>query len=257
MRISEIINKKTGEKLISFGGEDFENVDPAKHYFDACFVTRMIIQLPEETRGRKKPTEKVREILLKTVKDCRELIDDFRKVKLPKNLVHLLGTTKKSDQQKLLKGMILNPDILMALLLMAGDNEYTLSQYSSEFQTSAVDEEKLPYAFMRNKDGEIQKFGKTELSDGQLKQALEERSVKVAKILEKGEEWHCFFLTFNSIGGKENWQNGQPHFHYISNLFGIKKEAVIEQIKSKKYKLGNLPHIALEDYGVQPDKKNT
>ena len=257
MLIREVINKKTGEKLISFGGEDFENVNPSKHYYDACFVQRMMMQVPDEVSGRKKSTEKGKEILLKTVKDCREFIDNFRKVELPKNLVNLLGTTKKRDQQKILNGLILNPDILMGFLLIAGDNEYTLSQYSSEFQTCAVDKEKLPYAYILNKDGKIQKLGKTELTDGQLKQALEERSVKVAKVLEKGEEWHCFFLTFNSIGGKENWQNGQPHFHYISNLFGIKKEVVIEQIKSKKYNLGNLPHIALEDYGVQPKKAST
>jgi hypothetical protein len=79
--------------------------------------------------------------------------------------------------------------------------------------------------------------------------------VKVAKIIENDEEWHCFFLTYNSIAGKENWENGQPHFHYVSNLFGIKKEDLIEQIKSKEYKLGNLPHIALKGYGVQPGDK--
>jgi hypothetical protein len=110
-------------------------------------------------------------------------------------------------------------------------------------------------AYMREKDGSITKFGNTELTDGQLKMALEQRSVKIAKFIEKDEEWHCFFITYDSIGGKENWQNGQPHFHYISNLFGIKKEDVITQIKSKKYKLGNLPHITLEDYGTQPQNK--
>jgi hypothetical protein len=145
----------------------------------------------------------------------------------------------------------------MGFLLKAGDNGYTLSQYSSEFQASDVDKEKMPYAYMLNENGEIQKFGKTELTDRQLKQALEQRSVKIAKIIEKDGEWHCFFITFNSIDGKENWRDGQPHFHYISNFFGIKKEDVIEQIKSKKYKLGNLPHIALTDYGVQPNQKKT
>lgn len=108
---------------------------------------------------------------------------------------------------------------------------------------------------MKKEDGEIQKFGKTELTDGQLKQALEQRSVKIAKILEKDGEWHCFFITYNSIRGKENWRNSKPHFHYISNYFGISKKAVVEQIKSKKYKLGNLPHIALDDYGIQSDEK--
>ncbi len=255
MKVREIINKKTGERLISFGGEDFENVNPSLHFYNASFVTRMMILEPDETSGRKKPTKKGAKTLIKVVKECRDFIDKFREVRIPIELTHLLNTKKKKEQTKLLNGLRINPDILMAFLLMAGDKDYTLSQYVSEHQTKAVNSTKMPLAYMQKKDGTIEKLGNTELTNGQLKQALEQRSVKVAKILEKGDEWHCFFLTYNSIGGKENWQNGQPHFHYISNLFGIEKKNVIKQIKSKNYKLGNLPHIALDDYGKQPEEK--
>ncbi len=257
MRVTEIINKKTGEKLISFGGEDFENVNPAKHFYDVCFVSQMMMLEPEETTGRKKATAKGAKTLIKTIKYCKNFIEKFRAIQIPENLIHLLNTTKKREQKKLLNGLRMNPDVLMAFLLEAGDRGYLLSQYISEHQTSAIDNRKMPIAFREKEDGTIEKMGKTELTNGQLKQALEQRSVKVAKILEKGNEWHCFFLTYNSIGGKENWQDGQPHFHYISNLFGIEKKDVIEQIKSKKYKLGNLPHIALDDFGNQPIKKSS
>lgn len=257
MKITEIINKRTGEKLILFGGEDFENVNPDRHFYDACFVKRMMLIIPEETSGRAKPTEKGKEFLMETAKTCREFINDFRKVEIPKSLLAILGSKKKRDQQKLLKGLEITPDILMGFILYAGDKGFTLSQYKSEFQTTALDSNKLPKAFRLKSDGTFEKFGNTELTDGQLKQALEQRSVKVAKIIEKNEEWHCFFLTYKSIAGKENWESGQPHFHYVSNLFGIKKEDLIEQIKSKEYKLGNLPHIALKEYGIQPkDKTN-
>lgn len=255
MKISEIINKKTGEKLISFGDDDFENVNPDRYYYDAFFVKRMMLLVPEEATGRAKPTQKGKEILMETAKNSRELINAFREVELPKNLVSLLGSNKKSMQQKLLNGLVLTPDTLMGFILLAGDQGYYLSQYRSEFQTTGVDVSKMPKAYRIKKDGSVEKFGNTELTDGQLRQALEQRSVKVAKIIEKDEEWHCFFLTYNSIGGKENWQNGQPHFHYISNLFGIKKEDLIQQIKSKEYKLGNLPHVALNEYGVQPNNE--
>ena len=255
MKVREIINKKTGERLISFGGEDFENVNPGQHFYEACFVSKMMMLLPEETTGRKAPTKKGAETLVKVAENCRDFIDKFRKTQIPSELTNLLNTKKKKEQTKLLNGLRMNPDILMAFLLMAGDLGYKLSQYESEHQTKAVDSTKMPMAYRKKEDGTIEKFGKTGLTDGQLKQALEQRSVKVAKILEKDNEWHCFFLTFNSIGGKENWQNGQPHFHYISNLFGIEKKDVIEQIKSKNYKLGNLPHIALDDYGKQPEEK--
>lgn len=255
MIVREFINKKTGAKIISFGGEDFENLNPDEHYYEHCFVSRMMLLRPEESTGRTAPTEEGKLILLETAKQCREYINSFRSIKLPENLLSLLNSKKKKDQIKLLNGLSLTTDMLMGFLLQAGDNGYTLSEYSSEFQASDIDEEKLPYAFITKDDGTIEKIGKTELSDKQLKHALKQRSVKVAKIIEKGEEWHCFFITYNSIGGEENWKDGQPHFHYISNLFGIKKEDVIKQIKSKEYKLGNLPHVALLDYGQQPDKK--
>ncbi|WP_139277083.1 hypothetical protein [Salegentibacter echinorum] len=90
MRIREIINKKTGEKIISFGGEDFENVIPDQHYYDACFVQRMMLQVPEEAKGKKKPTEKGKRILFATAKDCREFINDFRKIEIPQQLLDLL-----------------------------------------------------------------------------------------------------------------------------------------------------------------------
>ena len=255
MKITEITNKKTGEKIISFGGEDFEKVNPDKHFYDGCFVKRMILQIPDEVRGKKKPSDKGKAILLKTAKDCREFINSFRSVKLPEELKELLKSSKKKEQIKLLKGLELTTDIFMGFILYAGDNGYLLSQYTSHHHANGIDEKELPAAYMKKPDGTIQKFGKTNLSDGQLKQALEQRSVKVAKLLEKDDEWHCFFLTYNSIAGKENWQNGQPHFHYISNLFNLDKTELIKQLKSKNYKLGNLPHLSLTDYGEQPDKK--
>jgi hypothetical protein len=65
----------------------------------------------------------------------------------------------------------------------------------------------------------------------------------VVKILERDDEWHCFFITYNSLRGDESWKQGQPHFHYISDKFGISKEELIKQLRSRDYKLGNLPHI--------------
>lgn len=253
MRIQEIINKKTGEKLIVFGGEDFENVHPQQHYYEACLMKGIMLTFPEEATGRKKPTEEGKKALLATSETCKEYISSFDNIIIPEALKDLLQTTRKKEQIKILNGMVLTPDILMAFLFFTGNQGYTLSQYSSEFQTISIEGKKLPLAYMKNEDGKITKLGGTELTDGELKMALEQRSVKIAKFIEKGDEWHCFFITYDSIGGKENWEDGQPHFHYISNLFGISREGVINQIKSKKYKLGNLPHIKLQEYGNQPD----
>lgn len=58
------------------------------------------------------------------------------------------------------------------------------------------------------------------------------------------------FVTYNSIGGKENWKEGQAHFHYISSAFGISKEEFIESMRSGKYKSTSV-HIDLLEYGKQ------
>ncbi|RRJ86903.1 hypothetical protein EG240_15735 [Paenimyroides tangerinum] len=255
MRIQEIINKKTGEKLLIFGGEDIISVNPDQHYYESCLVRKMTLFAPEETLGDKEPTKEGAKILVESAKECREFIDNFRKIDLPANLKNLLNTTKKREQEKILNGLELTPDILMAFLLYAGDNGYLFSEYSSEHHSSALKDKKMPLAYRKKDDGSMEVMGTTDLSEGQLKQNLEQRTVKVGKILEKGDEWHCFFVTFNSLLGKENWRSGQPHFHYLSNLFGFTKEEVIEQIKSKDYKLGNLPHITLKEYGNQPENK--
>jgi len=32
------------------------------------------------------------------------------------------------------------------------------------------------------------------------------RKVVVSKILDKDDEWYCFFLIFNSIAGEKSWK---------------------------------------------------
>lgn len=84
--------------------------------------------------------------------------------------------------------------------------------------------------------------------NGQLKQVIEQRKVIVSKFLDKGSEWHCLLLTYDSLKGKESWKNGQPHYHYISSKFRIPRDKVVEQLKSSSYNLGSLPHIDLLEY---------
>jgi hypothetical protein len=251
----EIINKKTGEKLIMFEDGDFEYEKPVKHYGDGFIVEQMVLRgIPnEELNGDKKPSEKSRQIFIEATIRWQKMFQQFKAVEVPNGFLKLFGTNKKAEQENLLKGLILTPDILMGLLIKAEEQGYTLSQYSSEFSQKGVDLSKMPFAYQVKENGEVQTFGETELSDGQLKQAIEHRKVKVAKILDKGDEWHCFFTTFKSLRGEETWLGEkQPHYHYISNAFGIDRAEVVRQIKSEKYKLGNLPHIKLEDYGNQP-----
>jgi len=238
-----------------FEDGDFEYEKPVKHYGDGFIVKQMVLSgVPnEELNGDQKPTKKSNEIFIKAALRWQDMLQKFKAIEVPNGFLKLFGTSKKADQENLLKGQILTPDVLMGLLIKAEEQGYTLSQYSSEYSQKGVDLSKMPFAYQVKENGEVQIFGKTELSDGQLKQAIEHRKVKVAKILEKGNEWHCFLATYKSLRGEETWLGeNQPHYHYISNAFGIDRAEVVNQIKSEKYKLGNLPHIKLEEYGNQP-----
>lgn len=257
MLFKRLFNKKTGEQLISFVDGDCEKVNPIKHYEGYFIVSRMILQgVPVEEMNKEVPiSERSKQIFISVAKQWREKLSIISQTPIPQNLVTLLSTNKKSEQEKLLRGIELNPDLLIALLFKAySDYGYTMSKYSSEISQKGIDISKMPLAYEVRDDGEVKVFGKTELSDGQLKQAIAHRKVTVVKFLEKENNWHCFFTTFKSLRGEEVWlgQN-QPHFHYISSAFGITREKVIAELKSDKYKLGNLPHIKLTEYGNQPD----
>ncbi|RYD53439.1 MAG: hypothetical protein EOP52_04715 [Sphingobacteriales bacterium] len=69
----------------------------------------------------------------------------------------------------------------------------------------------------------INKVGDTDLTDGQLRQAIDHRKVIVAKFFDNGDQWHCLFFTYESLGGKESWNDGQPHYHYIYDKFGLSR----------------------------------
>lgn len=252
----EIINKKTGEKLVIFEDGDFEYEKPVKHYGDTFIVKSMVLRgVPDdELDGTTKPSDRSKQIFIDAAMQWQDMLRNFRSVEIPEPLIKLLDTTKKSEQEALLKGIILTPDLLMGFLMIAENNQYTLSQYTSEFSQKGLDTSKMPLAYEVKDDGSVKTFGETELSDGQLKQAIEHRKKNVAKFLDRGDVWHCFFVTYKSLNGGETWLGQkQPHYHYISNAFGIGRKDVVNQIKSEKYKLGNLPHIKLEEYGKQPE----
>ncbi len=180
--------------------------------------------------------------------------EQFEETKVNENFLQLLQTTRKKDQVKLLKGISINPDELMSLIFESY-NKFGLvySKYTFENLPNGLEGKKLPKLFHLKDDGTIDKVGETDLTDGELKNVIEHRKVIVSHFFEAEDSWHCFFLTYNSLGGKENWKNGQAHFHYISSAFGISKEDFVESMRTGKYKSTSI-HIDLIDYGNQADK---
>jgi hypothetical protein len=177
--------------------------------------------------------------------------EQFEQTKVHNNFFELLKAKRKKDQESLLKGMTLNTNELMSLIIKSyTDFGFLYSKYLFEILPGGLEGKKLPKLFQIKEDGTIIKVGETDLTDGDLKNVFEHRKVIVSHFLDKDDFWHCFFITYNSIGGKENYNKGQPHFHYFSSSFGLSREDFIESMRSGKYKSTSL-HIDLLNYGKQ------
>lgn len=205
-----LTHKKTNKRLILFEGRDFETQNPIEQYGNKIIVRQMILNgVPkEEINGKKEFTT----VSLKTFRNALEhwlkLKEEFQKIKVPENLIQLLKTDSKINQEKLLEGFILSPKILTTFIFTAYHKfGYTLSQY-----TSAYSQKKF-------------------------------NTIKIlsAKILDSGKHRHCFFTTFNRL------KDEKTQLYYISSAFGINRSELVKQIKSSEpyFNLDNLPHISL------------
>ena len=175
--------------------------------------------------------------------------------KIPENFLKLLETPRKKDQESLLKGLSINPDQLIALIFKSyNDYGYLYSRYRFENLPKDLTSKKKPKVADISEDGVVKTIGETDLTDGQVKNMIEQRKVIIAHFFDKSDDWHCLFITYNSIGGKENWKDGQPHFHYISSAFGITREDFVESMKNGQYKSTSI-HIDLLEYGNQVVKE--
>ena len=228
--------------------EDIEYVDPIQYYSeqeikyhkteikDFLFMknTFLASMLNEEFFSKK------------AIKHWNDKYEEIKTTNIPNNFIKLLTAIKKNDQIKLLKGQSINPEQLIAFIFKAWtDFGFSFSQYTVEHHHNGLDKSQLPTLIYVDGD-KVKKVGKTTLSDKQLKNVVEYRKVIVAKFLDKAENWHCLFVTYNSLAGKENWNNGQPHFHYISDKFGLTREKVVRRFKSGNYASTSV-HITLLD----------
>ncbi|NMH89704.1 hypothetical protein [Flavivirga algicola] len=199
-------HKKTNKQLITFDDSEFEKENPIKQYGSNIIVKQMILNgVPkEEITGEKELTTTSSEIFKSAHIHWLKLKSDFQKIKIPNNLIKLLKTNKKKDQEKLLDGCLLPLETLTSFIFTAYHKfGYTLSQYIPEFS---------------KKDFK-----------------------SVARIIDCGEHWHCFFTTHNDTNGDKT------QLHYLSSAFGIDRSELIKQIKSSESlsKLDNLPLITL------------
>ncbi len=194
---------------------------------------------------------------LQATKIIEGILSDFAKTRLPDNFLSLLdGGKRKKEQISLMRGQTLTPKQLFALLIDAENKGYTFSEYHYQATPPNVDKEQLPEMIEIKEGGSVRFVGETELSDGQMKAVIEQTKKIVAKVVDRGDEWHCFYLTFRGLAGKESGEQGQrPHLHYISDKFGISREDLVKSIKKGECPASSV-HIGILDYLSSESKKS-
>lgn len=244
IHINKIPHDQNGE-YTTYESSDFEFSDPIQ-YFKEIHVTidfdfaRKYLQNLFPTFPKNLIEYESR---IQALKEWEKKYKEYLSIEIPKNFFDLLNADSKKKQLHLLKGQSITSDQLTAFIIRAfKDSGFTLSQYSAVHYPDEVNAEDLPLLTEINGDSVV-KIGSTDLSNDQLKHIVKFRNVIISKILDRKLNWHCFFLTFKSIFGGENWNNSTPHLHYISDKFGLSRERVVKELKNKNYKLGNLPHI--------------
>lgn len=156
---------------------------------------------------------------------------------IPAKLNKILDTPMtKKDQIKLLKGVQLFKNQLFALFALAETKGYSFSHYRYKGDPRSVRKEDLPLFINAKQDGPVEYFGDTPLTDGQMRQVVEQADVIIARILDNGEHWHCFLQTFKGLKGKEHGEHGsRPHIHYLSDSFGISRKELVDMIHNGRY----------------------
>ncbi|MBK3519629.1 hypothetical protein [Carboxylicivirga marina] len=233
-----------------FAHENFEFVNPTDHYTGMQIQSRSTMYKDILKEKNAELADKVDDsfFVKKALKSWLPELEKAKKGYVPENFIKLLCSESKKEQTKLLKGQGLNPSELFSFIIKAYDDfGFTHSKYKFEHLQKGLDKSDLP-SLVEKKENSIRKVGKTSLTDGQLKQSIEQRKVVVSNFFDKEDTWHCIFITYNSIGGKENWKDGKPHFHYFSDKWGLSRQEVLDRFSSGRYPSTSV-HIELNEYG--------
>lgn len=242
-----------------FWDDNIEKVNPIKYYKDfelkkRAITYRDLLEMKAPLLAEKLSDDFYIRFAEKNLSE-EKFWEAKEQTKVPENFLKLLETTRKKDQESLLKGLSINPDQLIALIFKSyNDYDYLYSRYRYENLPKDLISKKKPKIADISEDSVIKTIGDTDLTEGQVKKMIDQRKVIIAHFFDKGDDWHCLFITYNSIGGKENWKDGQPHFHYISSAFGVTKEDFIESMRVGQYKSTSI-HVGLLEYGNQPTTK--
>lgn len=157
-----------------------------------------------------------------------KISDNFKRILSDNNL-------SKQEQENTLKGEVISPIEMQSLFIQAYNNfNYSYSHYHFDFVNTKKENYKLPNIFNYS-NNKLTKIGETNLTDSELKQMINQRNSVIVHFLDNGEHWHCLFMTYRSLSGKETWKDEKSHYHYLSDKWNIKRDDAINQFNSKKY----------------------
>lgn len=185
------------------------------------------------------------EALHQSAKAFQSLIDETN---LRANLKELVSSDlKKKDQVRILNGTEISRSELLKLFYYAEEIGYTFSFFLRDAEQTDFLDKTMPKIIYLD-DGKTQHVGETDLSDGQMKHLVDQRQSLIVWLLEKEDTWHCFLQTIKGLKGKESGKmGGLPHIHYLSNSFGISKDALLNKIKNEGEYVTTKVHIPLND----------
>lgn len=244
----EIVREDGLESHSLYSVGEFEFANP-KEKFKEMYMTIGIgmrkdyIQMFARSKGIPFDADSLMKTMQKGAeKDWNSHYKSMKRRRIPESLLGILTSSSKKEQIKLLDGIHLDTDILSSFIILAGEqHKFTYSQYRVEYSPSGTDQADLPTMAYKEDDGNIVSFGNTHLKDGEIKNAIDQRKVIVSKFLDKGNVWHCFYLTYRGLYGLE--KGHPPHIHYISSAFGLTRERVLNELKNRNYTLPRGPHI--------------
>ena len=231
------ISNKNFSIIINEMESEIENVEPISYLktFHTLSILPVYIHLTEKLFGFcpkswfthiKSVAEEIAE---NNIKELKEMV-------LPSQIYEILEKNLyKREQIKRLKHITVSPLQLGAIIIQAGMRDYKLSNYCFKGKPKKFTEDELPSFIFLKDDGNLDTYGSTSLTDGQLREYVANSKFILARLLDNGKHWHCFYQTKSGIEGKENGDLGsQPHAHYISDSFGISREDFVKALKGGK-----------------------
>lgn len=231
------IRKKEFSSIINEMDKEIEKVDPISYLknYHIHSIIPVVIQIVEYVFGSC-PQSWFADVKSVAEEIAERQILEAKGMILPSQLYDVLEKDLyKREQVRCLRGLELSPLQLGALFIQAGIRGYKFSNYCYKGSPKKYLESELPSFIFLKDDGNLDIYGSTSLTEGQLRDYVRSSKFILARIIDKGEHWHCFYQTKSGIKGEESGNLGsKPHIHYISDSFGVSREDFIKALKGGK-----------------------